>query len=206
MKKKIFLFSILFFVLGINTANAEEVFNAGFVGGIWFSEQPFFAGEDIRIYAAIQNQSGLDIYGEIIFFGNDVEIGRKDFNAIDGRLVESWSDWKVIAGEHDFRIELIEVFASRPGEEPEKITLISSSSEKKSQFADFDTDGDRIGNKEDLDDDNDGLTDHEEEGLGTDPLDSDTDNDGLSDNEEVENGTNPLIAVSYTHLTLPTSG
>ncbi len=42
------------------------------------------------------------------------------------------------------------------------------------------------------DSDEDGLTDDEEEELGTDPNNPDTDGDGISDGDEVENGTDPL--------------
>ena len=42
------------------------------------------------------------------------------------------------------------------------------------------------------DSDGDGLTDEQEEGLGTDPLDPDTDDDGISDGDEVGAGTDPL--------------
>jgi hypothetical protein len=56
--------------------------------------------------------------------------------------------------------------------------------------ADFD--GDSMGDLCDPDDDNDGLTDVEEAGLGTDPFDADTDDDGLGDGEEVHvHGTDP---------------
>ena len=44
-----------------------------------------------------------------------------------------------------------------------------------------DNDEDGIGDNADPDDDNDGLTDTEESGLGTDPLNWDTDSDGVSD-------------------------
>ena len=54
-----------------------------------------------------------------------------------------------------------------------------------------DTDGDGILDDEDPDDDNDGLSDKEEEKIGSDPLLPDTDSDGLNDLEESEIGTNP---------------
>ena len=47
-----------------------------------------------------------------------------------------------------------------------------------------------------LDQDQDGLPDHQEVALGTDPGMSDTDGDGLTDKEEVDLGTNPLVADS----------
>ncbi|MDT0645056.1 hypothetical protein RM553_19650, partial [Zunongwangia sp. F363] len=42
------------------------------------------------------------------------------------------------------------------------------------------------------DQDDDGLTNDEEAGLGTDPNDPDTDDDGINDGDEVDNGSNPL--------------
>ena len=62
----------------------------------------------------------------------------------------------------------------------------------------LDTDTDKQGNDCDEDDDNDGLTDTQEGGLGTNPLLADTDGDGLTDLEEVNLGTNPLLADSDT--------
>ena len=43
----------------------------------------------------------------------------------------------------------------------------------------------------DLDSDGDGLTDVEEEALGTDPMSTDSDGDEFSDSEEVASGTDP---------------
>jgi len=50
---------------------------------------------------------------------------------------------------------------------------------------------------EDIDDDNDGITDEEELSLGTDPSNSDTDGDGFSDDIEITIGTDPLDADDY---------
>lgn len=69
----------------------------------------------------------------------------------------------------------------------------------------IDTDGDGIADINDLDDDDDGLSDTDEATYGTNPLVADTDGDGLSDGEEVGydgdisqytpgQDTNPLIA------------
>ena len=57
----------------------------------------------------------------------------------------------------------------------------------------LDTDEDDTGNNADTDDDNDGLSDEDENTLGTDPLDDDSDDDGLTDGEEVNTySTDPL--------------
>ncbi len=55
-----------------------------------------------------------------------------------------------------------------------------------------DSDGDGIADCIDFDDDNDGLDDALEAGIGTDPLVADTDGDTLSDGFEHDHGTNPL--------------
>ena len=57
----------------------------------------------------------------------------------------------------------------------------------------LDTDADTEGDACDTDDDNDGLTDTEENNLGTNPLLADSDGDGLSDLDEVNQGRNPTI-------------
>jgi hypothetical protein len=60
-----------------------------------------------------------------------------------------------------------------------------------------DTDYDGTVDYEDTDDDGDGLSDAEENLLGTDPLDADSDDDGLSDHQEVDDyETDPLDADS----------
>ena len=45
-----------------------------------------------------------------------------------------------------------------------------------------------------VDKDNDGLTDSEEEELGTDPLSADSDQDGIDDKDEVDAGSDPMKA------------
>jgi len=57
----------------------------------------------------------------------------------------------------------------------------------------LDSDNDGIGNNADPDDDNDGLTDVQEAGLGTNPLKKDTDADGMSDYAETQAGLDPLL-------------
>jgi len=55
-----------------------------------------------------------------------------------------------------------------------------------------DVDKDSIGDNADPDDDNDGVTDADENTLGTDPNKNDSDGDTLTDGDEVKHGTNPL--------------
>jgi hypothetical protein len=66
--------------------------------------------------------------------------------------------------------------------------------------------GDGIGNVCDDDDDNDGLSDVQEAGLGTDPLLADTDGDGFDDGVEVAAGTDPLDPAEFPAMPLPAAG
>ena len=59
-----------------------------------------------------------------------------------------------------------------------------------------DSDGDGVNNTVDTDDDNDGLSDIEEQLLGTSRVDSDSDDDGVTDGQEISDGSNPLDAGS----------
>lgn len=64
----------------------------------------------------------------------------------------------------------------------------------------LDTDGDKLGDACDPDDDNDGLSDTFELSIGTDPLKADTDGDGLSDYIEVNYDGNPNAYTPGTDL------
>ncbi len=177
-------------------AEADDTVNAGFVSGLWYSSNTFFAGDNVRIYSAIQNNSGFDIVGKIQFFNNEEIIGESDFSAVNGQLAEKWADWKAEKGDHNIYIKLIDTKKALIGGEFEPITLAFDSSNADKRFVDSDTDGDKIGDAVDTDNDNDGLSDIQEKALGTDSLNKDTDGDGVSDGEEVLSGTNPLSADS----------
>ncbi|MDP2692651.1 MAG: thrombospondin type 3 repeat-containing protein [bacterium] len=184
-KFEIFIFFLFFssFFLYPPIVSAQQV-NSGFVSGIWYSQTPFFAGETIRIYSAIQNEAGFDIAGKLRFFDGEEIIGESEFSSISGHLIEEWIDWTVTQGEHNIKIEIIDAVKSSPNSNKEPIELLSNTSPIDAKFADIDTDKDRVGNQIDEDDDNDGLTDEREIELGTDPLKQDSDNDGVNDMEE----------------------
>jgi hypothetical protein len=182
------LIGLIVFPLAVQ---AQDV-NAGFVSGIWYSKTPFFAGDTVRIYTALQNQSEFDISGTAEFYDADIKLGEKEFSVISGRLIEEWVDWEVTGGEHEIYVKLVNPQKNIAGEDPEPISLGFNTSAVDNRFVDTDTDGDKIGNQEDEDDDNDGLDDVQEEELGTDPLAEDTDEDGVNDAEEIKLGSNPV--------------
>ena len=164
-------FLIIFLLLAIaNTVVAQTALNAGFVNGIWYSKTPFFDGDEVRIYAVIQNQSGFDISGEVEFFSDDKLLSKSDFSAVNGRLIEKWADWKVIYGEHTISVKISNVEKSEIGQDPVSVGLIENIFISEKHIIDIDTDKDGIGNKDDFDDDGDGISDMEEIKTGANPL------------------------------------
>lgn len=75
-----------------------------------------------------------------------------------------------------------------------------TSDESKCEEADTATDcSDDEGGDANADSDEDGLTDAEEEALGTDPANADSDGDGFDDGIEIDAGTNPMYEFSHTY-------
>ena len=192
-KNRLILPILVFLLIGSSVLAQSSTINAGIVNGLWYSKVPFFAGDQIRIYTALQNQSGFDITGVIQFLDGGIIVGESDFSVVNGDFIKEWIDWEVTQGYHSISIKIIDAQKHEIDKDPESIFLNLGVLESDEQFADFDTDGDLIGNEEDLDDDNDGVNDDEEIIIGTNPLIADTDNDGISDGEEIEAGTDPLV-------------
>ena len=188
MKKRIFI-ALLFIFYGFIAEAAEEpIKNAGFVpANIWYSKDPFFAGDKIRIYTIIFNGSSYDLEGTVEFLDNGALVGKSVFSLSGGgRVRDVWVDIKAKEGKHTMSARITGATASIAGGSKRVIVLDNVESGKSERDVDLDTDGDNIGNREDLDDDSDGVTDIEELRNGTDPLKKDSDGDGLSDGRELQ--------------------
>ena len=157
---------LLFFCA--TTASAEE-FNAGIVQGLWYSQEDIFAGDTVRIYVAIRNNTGSDLTGTIEFKDGEKRIDRKNVEALDGRIIESWADWTPSYGTHTISASLSRIALHTVGSSTQEAAVTSALAEE-TFFVDYDTDGDSIGNEDDSDDDGDGVSDTEEKKNGTDPL------------------------------------
>ncbi len=187
-----YIFVILFLTLSFSVPvlGAEEapLKNAGFVqGNIWYSKTPFFAGDKIRIYTIIFNGSAQNLKGSVLFLYNGTQIGKRPFSISSGnRVSDVWVDWTAKDGKHTITAQIIEV-STTDALGKKKIVVLENSETGKSELqVDFDTDGDDIGNADDLDDDNDSVSDIDEVKNGTDPLKKDTDGNGITDDKEIE--------------------
>lgn len=161
---------------------------------IWYNPDPFFAGQTVRVYAGILNTDSRDAYGSVELFAGEESLGLVEYSVRGGGNVATvWRDWRATAGDITFSAASKRIVLTQPGLPDEEVVLDSTAAKSSiSLFVDTDTDGDRIGNRTDPDDDNDGIPDEEEITLGTNPLQSDTDGDGISDKEEKVQGTDPL--------------
>lgn len=165
MKWVLFLSFVLW---PISTIYAQE-FNAGFVQGLWFSEEKIFAEKPVRVYVAIRNNTDADLTGTVEFFDNEQRIERNNVNALNGRIIESWADWTPTFGSHTLSATLSRIELHTVGSSTQAVEVKSALAEE-IIFVDYDTDGDGVGNQDDIDDDGDGISDTAEENNGTDPL------------------------------------
>ncbi len=159
----------LFFLIPLAVSAGSGV---GFVqGAIWYSKDPFFAGEPVRVYSAVLNTTSEDIVGSVAFSDNGALIGSAEFSAAGGnRLQEVWVDWQPTEGQHSVSAKIVKALVSKAGKPAASAAILGSESGASERFVDIDTDHDGVGNVQDADDDNDGVSDADEHTQGTNPL------------------------------------
>lgn len=107
--------------------------NAGFVqSNIWYSKDPFYSGDKIRIYTVIFNGSAYDLSGAVEFLDNGALVGKADFAlASGGRVRDLWVDWKATEGKHTITARFANVISDGPnGKQP---AVLGSSEAGKSE-------------------------------------------------------------------------
>ncbi len=106
---------------------AETLKNTGLIpSNIWYSKDPFFVDDRIRIYSVIFNGSGKDLRGRVNFYDNKALICTSDFFAVSQKMSEVWCDWLVSAGKHRVSITITNPRTSAPGEEEQSVSLANS--------------------------------------------------------------------------------
>lgn len=178
-----FLLLILFVFPWVVFGETETFENLGFVQDtVWFSKDPFFAPDTVRIYSAIFNSTPHDLKGTAEFFVDEKGIGEASFTATrQGGIGIAWIDWQSQEGDHAFSAQIKEAKLSVIGQEDRIIVLKNSIGRIIQRFVDKDADQDEVGDVIDPDDDNDSLLDEEELRIGTNPYSQDTDEDGIAD-------------------------
>ncbi len=131
---------LLLFGFQYSLAAEESVKNVGFLpSNIWYSKDPFFAGDKIRVYTAIFNGSDGDLEGSVEFYDNGSPIGKSGFSlAGGGRLRDVWIDWTATNGNHVISAKIINPKISAPGEEPRLIIVANAETGTNERVVDFD--------------------------------------------------------------------
>jgi len=125
----IFLVFVVCFAGGAPKVSAEETpvvseqINARILPLIWFSTLSAVEGDSIKIYAGIQNNSGIDFKGTATFYIDDKDVSSATFNSSGDSLSAVSVDWKTEVGSHDIWVKLV---TSLPSDK----TLISYESAK----------------------------------------------------------------------------
>lgn len=133
---------IIFFLLSSASfvrAADLPIKNAGFVpANIWYSRDPFFAGETIRVYTIIFNGSVYDLKGGVEFLDNGVVIGKTNFALSGGgRVQDVWVDWKTTQGAHTVTARLTNVIGDGPNGK-QSVILDNAETGKSDRVVDLD--------------------------------------------------------------------
>lgn len=135
--------------------------HVGFVNSsVWFDREPFFAGETVRVYTTLANSTSADFTGTVTFFDSEAEIGSAQVTLErNGGFQTVWIDWTPEEGDHQVGVLITNATLTPQGGEPQAVSYGDTPEFIPARFIDTDTDGDRVGNREDEDDDNDGIPD-----------------------------------------------
>lgn len=194
LQKKVYL---ALFALGLsffNPALAQE-FSADLAleEGSIRTQSYAIVGQNVRIYARVLNNSTQDLFGTVKFYDerSGAFIGEdQPVSIIGGGTDDVFVDWRADSvGEYPISVRVLPWEEAGDDESNNKTTT--------SIYVDLDSDGDGIPNREDSDDDNDGVLDSQDafplnaqesvdldgDGLGNN-FDEDDDGDGVADIED----------------------
>lgn len=95
------LLALLFFGSPVTRAE-EKVGNAGFTqGNIWYSKDPFFAGDVVIVHTVVFNSGPDEISGTVEFYDAVTLLGKIPFNiSPSGGFKNVTMEWKVSEGYH----------------------------------------------------------------------------------------------------------
>ena len=142
---------------------------------VYFSNIKPLAGEIVRIYATVKNQSQQDVRAQVTFTVEGTQVGGfQPVTVLAGQSSTVFVDWGPKEGYYDISVSVVNPDA---GDE----NFENNTAEITDFVVDLDTDKDNIFDTVDIDDDNDGVEDGLERIKGSNPLKPDTDNDGAND-------------------------
>lgn len=100
--KILFLVLLCFLSFGNKIIFAQNLSTTGFIpSNIWYSKDPFEEGDKIKIYTLVFNSDKRELSGSVLFFDNNVLLGKKNFIAAPSSVAQVSINWNVNAGDHD---------------------------------------------------------------------------------------------------------
>jgi hypothetical protein len=100
--KILFLVLLCFLSFGNKIIFAQNPSTTGFIpSNIWYSKDPFEEGDKIKIYTLVFNSDKRELSGSVLFFDNNVLLGKKNFIAAPSSVAQVAINWNVNAGDHD---------------------------------------------------------------------------------------------------------
>lgn len=100
--KILFLVLLCFLSFGNKIIFAQNPSTTGFIpSNIWYSKDPFEEGDKIKIYTLVFNSDKRELSGSVLFFDNNVLLGKKNFIAAPSSVAQVSINWNVNAGDHD---------------------------------------------------------------------------------------------------------
>jgi hypothetical protein len=176
-KRQLMLFGGVFLAFTVLAAMPSDFARAATVGfannNLWFSATTgVIAGDNLKIYSNIINDSYDSFSGHLAFYDNGVVLGDPTAFTLSkekSQLVNL--NWVAVAGNHQFSAKIIGAFTIDGEGNKEFLSDEGLTVTAENFFVDQDSDNDGLGNQA-------------EEDNGTNPLQADTDGDGYNDNED----------------------
>ncbi len=133
----LFLIFNIFFIKNTQAIDREIIKTKFFAENIYFSQEKFEEGDKIKINTKIFNHSKYEFSGVVVFFDDDIFLGKKDFKIKNNNInTVIGIDWVASAGEHVFfaRIEKVKflIFDSKKNEnKSEEAYLVYNETDQK---------------------------------------------------------------------------
>lgn len=169
---------------------------------IRFSQERLVAGDQVRMYASIDNIGDEDVSGYVTFYQGAALIGDSLVISVlaSGSAEEVYVDFIVPSGEFNIQAQvrgtdpedvdqsnntaITGKFQPIVDDDRDGIGNVNDNCSASSNVDQTDTDGDGEGDACDVDDDDDGLSDEVENELGSSTITTDTDGDGVEDQSD----------------------